>query len=264
MAPHRLGVLGWPVAHSLSPVMHEAAYRALGLRDWTYQKLPVPPDVFDETVRALEGAGFVGANVTIPHKEAALRVADEASHAAREIGAANTLTLSGGRVVAENTDAPGLLATLERAGRRVPASALVLGAGGSARAVVWALVNSGVGDVQLWNRTAERARALTDQLGGRAVKEPEQAELVVNCTAIGLAGDDDGFAGLARAPEEYAWACVVDLVYREGETGLVARARERGLATVDGREILVAQGALSFERWTGREAPVDAMRAAVT
>ncbi len=114
----RLGVLGWPVAHSRSPAMHQAAYAALGLDGWRYQRLPVPPEAFEETVRALPRAGFAGANVTIPHKEAALAVADTATERARKIGAANTLTFGGdGSIEADNTDAPGLLAALGDAER---------------------------------------------------------------------------------------------------------------------------------------------------
>ena len=169
----RLGVCGWPVAHSRSPAMHEAALAAVGLEGWSYQQLPLPPELFAETVRALPAAGFRGVNVTIPHKQAALALADTASDAAREIGAANTLTFErDGAINADNTDAPGLIAALgerwDPAGRRV----LVLGAGGAARAAVWALLQAGAADVAVWNRTAERARALAGELGGRAVEEP--------------------------------------------------------------------------------------------
>src|SRR5271169_2150023 len=115
MTPRRLGVLGWPVAHSRSPAMHNAALQALGMEDWRYQALPVPRELFAETVRALGQAGFIGANVTIPHKQAALAMADQASDAARAIGAANTLTFApDGTIAAENTDAPGLIAALEQ------------------------------------------------------------------------------------------------------------------------------------------------------
>ncbi|HEY2217273.1 MAG TPA: shikimate dehydrogenase, partial [Solirubrobacteraceae bacterium] len=158
-ARHRLGVLGWPVAHSRSPAIHNAALRELGMGDWRYQLLPVPPELFAPTTRALGGSGFVGANVTIPHKQAALALADEASGAARAIGAANTLTFAqDGSIAAENTDAPGLIEVIQATltGKR----ALVLGAGGSARAVVWALREAGVAELSIWNRTAERAQAL--------------------------------------------------------------------------------------------------------
>jgi shikimate dehydrogenase len=256
----RLGVLGHPVAHSRSPAMHEAAYRALGLEDWRYQLLPVPPELFEETVRALPGAGFLGANVTIPHKEAALALSDEATAAARAIGAANTLTFSpDGAIHVENTDAPGLIAALPEspAGR----SALVLGAGGSARAVVWALIDAGAAEVRVWNRTPERAEALTAEIGGIPVREAAPADLLVNCTAVGLEQPSQTFKELpipAEAISDYRW--VVDLVYTEGETALVSAALAAGATVIDGLEILVRQGALSFERWTGQPAPLDAMR----
>jgi shikimate dehydrogenase len=256
----RAGVLGWPVRHSRSPAIHEAAYAALGIADWRYQLLPVPPELLEETVRALPAAGFAGANVTIPHKEAALALADRADDSAREIGAANTLTFAGGEIEAENTDAPGLLAALGRDVRG--ARALVLGAGGSARAAVWALREAGA-EVTVWNRTAERGRAVANELAVQATDAPTDADLVVNCTPIGLRPEDDPFASLPLREDDLP-ECVVDLAYGpNGETRLVATARAAGRTTVDGLEVLVRQGALSFERWTGREAPLDAMRAAV-
>ena len=246
--PKRFGVLGWPVRHSRSPAMHRAAYEALGLNDWRYQHLPVPPDLFAETVRALPRAGFAGANVTIPHKEEALRSADAATERAAEIGAANTLTFGDdGTIHADNTDAPGFLAALGEP----PQSALVLGAGGSARAVVWALTRAGT-DVAVLARTRARAEVL----GVRTVDAPVPAECLVNCTPVGL--DDPG--AVPAAPEGYP--LVVDLVYGDGDTALVRRARAAGARTVDGLEILVRQGALSLEAWTGREAPLAAMRRA--
>jgi shikimate dehydrogenase len=245
----RYGVLGWPVGHSRSPAM----MRAAGLE--RYQRLPVAPAVFADTVRALGAAGFRGANVTIPHKEAALAVATSASDVAREIGAANTLTFgAGGAIHADNTDAPGLLAALGRA----PASALVLGAGGSARAAVWALRRAGA-DVSIWNRTPARAEGL----GARVVATPVAAEVLVNCTSVGLDNLSNPFMDLALDADALVdYATVVDLVYRAGGTALIREADERGIATVDGLEILVRQGALSFTLWTGLAAPQDAMRAA--
>jgi shikimate dehydrogenase len=237
--------------------MQGAALAALGLDGWRYSLLPVPPDLFAETVRALPAAGFVGANVTVPHKEAALALADRATGAAREIGAANTLTFApDGAVEAENTDAPGLLDALARpvAGER----ALVLGAGGSARAAVWALREAGA-DVAVCNRTAARARALARDLGVRAVERAKPADLLVNCTTVGL-------HDAAAAPIDLAalagFGTVVDLVYRAGGTALVNAARAAGLPTVDGLEILVRQGARSLTIWTGLQAPLEAMRLA--
>jgi shikimate dehydrogenase len=256
----RLGVLGWPVAHSRSPAMHNAALRAVGLERWRYQRLPVAPELFAETVRALPGAGFVGANVTIPHKEAALVLADEATPAARAIGAANTLTFGAdGAIAADNTDAPGLLAAL---GDRTPRSALILGAGGSARAAAYALAQAGA-TVAVWNRTPERARVLADELGVEAVAAPVAAEVLVNCTSVGLTDPSSTFKELpVKADSVGEYACVVDLVYRTGGTVLAQEARRRGSQVIDGLEILVRQGALSFEGWTGRAAPVQVMREA--
>ncbi len=284
----RLGVLGWPVAHSRSPAVHDAALRELGLAEWHYQRLPVPPELFEETVRALPGAGFAGANVTIPHKQAALALADSASAAAREIGAANTLTFDpAGGIAAENTDAPGLIAAMERAGRSPRGlTAMVLGAGGSARAVVWALRAAGAREVSVWNRTATRAEELGRSLGVRTVALPERADILINCTSVGLTrmveGPGSPASGRLRHPlvrpasdvesglnllglthdliGESSY--VIDLVYREGSTPLLAAARERGVPTLDGLEVLVAQGALSLELWTGRPAPIEVMRRA--
>lgn len=258
----RLGVCGWPVAHSRSPAMHNAALAAAGLEGWRYQLLPLPPELFAETVRALPAAGFRGVNVTIPHKEAALAVADTASEAAREIGAANTLTFErDGAIAADNTDAPGLLDVLgDVAGR----TALVLGAGGAGRAAVWALLHAGAADVAVWNRTHERAVALASALGGHAVEHPGRAQIVVNCTSVGLADPDATFKALPlQADSLDAGSCVVDMVYREGGTRLLEAARTRGADVIDGLEILIAQGAASFERWTGQAAPRAAMREAV-
>ena len=261
--------------------MHNAALAALGLRGWRYQLLPVPPGLFADTVRALGGAGFLGANVTIPHKQAAFELADSASEAARAIGAVNTLTFArDGAIAAENTDAPGLIAALPRPARG--ARALVLGAGGSARAAVWALREEGAGEVLVWNRTAERALALARELSVRAVARPEPADLLVNCTAVGL---EPAPASRERAPSaapeaavqpsakdaaalnqlgltfdqvgEYPY--VVDMAYSAASTALLRAARAHHARVVDGLEVLVAQGARSLEMWTGREAPRQLM-----
>ncbi|HEU4978973.1 MAG TPA: shikimate dehydrogenase [Solirubrobacteraceae bacterium] len=257
----RLGVLGWPVAHSRSPAMQNAALAAAGLDGWRYQALPVPPAAFAETVRALEPAGFRGANVTIPHKEAALALATEASATARAIGAANTLTFEDGAIRAENTDAPGLIAALPESPRAK--SALVLGAGGSARAVVWALREAGAAEIRVWNRTPARAAALAIAFGVRETAVLTRADLLVNCTSAGLRHPSTTFKDLPlRADALSEYACVVDLVYRPGGTELLRAARDAGAAVVDGLEILVRQGALSFELWTGSPAPIEAMREA--
>ncbi|MCW3028766.1 MAG: aroE [Solirubrobacterales bacterium] len=264
----RLGVLGWPVAHSRSPAIHNAALAHLAMEGWRYQRLPVPPELFEATTRALGPAGFLGANVTIPHKHAALALADTASEAALEIGAANTLTFAAdGKIAAENTDAPGLIAALGRSPRGM--RALVLGAGGSARAAAWALREEGASEVLVWNRTPERAQALASDLGVRAVAAPEAADLLVNCTAVGLeplersATEPEALNQLGLVFDQVGeYSYVVDLVYSEGSTPLLAAARAQGVPTVDGLDVLVAQGALSFELWTGREPPIEVMRRA--
>ncbi len=263
---NRLGVLGWPVAHSLSPRIQNAALHAAGLRDWYYQLLPVPPELLRETVAGLPEAGFRGANVTIPHKEAVLALATHPSPRATAIGAANTLIFGdGGEVRADNTDAPALIASLPQS--VAGANALVLGAGGSARAAAWALRDAGAASVRIWNRTEERAVRLADELGVTAVTTAQVrsgpgADVLVNCTAVGLRGVPT-MDGLPIGERELdGAACVVDLVYRPDETALVRAARTRGIAVVDGLEILIGQGALSFELFTRVRASVAAMRTA--
>ena len=261
--PTRLGVLGWPVGHSRSPAMHNAALAAVGLTVWRYQLLPVPPVLFAETVRALPAAGFRGANVTIPHKQAALALADRPTERASAIGAANTLLFGpDGGVTADNTDAPGLLASLpfSVAGR----SALVLGAGGSARAAVWALLDAGAGPVFVWNRTAARADQLCAEIGGTPVRDAREADLLIQCTSTGLDAPDWTFNHIpVTADGLHRYECVVDFVYTDpahAGTALVEAARARSIPAIDGFELLVAQGALAFEQFTGRPAPVELMR----
>jgi shikimate dehydrogenase len=240
--------------------MHNAALRALGLTDWRYQLLPVPPERFAETVRALPRLDFRGINVTIPHKEAALAVADEATETARAVGAANTLTFENDRIHADNTDVTGFLSALPQS--VYDKDALVLGAGGSARAVLYALRQAGARSIHVWNRTEARARALAREF--KALPGLAPAEIIVNCTAVGLPDPESTFKALPlRADEVGAGHLVVDLVYRPGGTVLLNTAKAGGAAVAGGLEILVAQGAASLERWTGRTAPVEAMREAV-
>jgi shikimate dehydrogenase len=234
--------------------MMNAAFAALGL-DWRYVKLPVPPERFEETARALPGSGYRGANVTIPHKLAAHALADELTPAAAAIGAANTLSFEEGGVLADNTDAGGLLDALgeDPRGR----TALVLGAGGAGRAAVWALREAGA-EVAVWNRTPERARALAAEFGVEHAARPDRAvDVLVNATSLGLRGED-----LPAELEPEPAALVADLVYGAEPTALCRWAEAAGARVVDGLEILVRQGARSLERWTGRPAPLDVMRQA--
>jgi shikimate dehydrogenase len=259
----RLGVLGWPVAHSRSPAMHNAAFAAVGLADWRYQLLPVPPELFEQTVRALAGAGFRGANVTIPHKASALALADEASERARAIGAANTLLFEpDGWIVADNTDAPSLIRALPFP--MTDRTAMVLGAGGTARAAVWALRDAGAREVHIWNRTPARAEQLSAEFGAVVVAAPVAADVLVHCTSSGLNGHSSVFKQVPlNADDVHGYQCVVDFVYTNEGTELVRTARGRGVCAIDGLTLLVGQGALSFERFTGHPAPVAVMESAV-
>jgi shikimate dehydrogenase len=263
VARTRLGVLGWPVAHSRSPAIQNAALAACGLGGWRYQLLPVPPELFEETVRALPGAGFRGANVTVPHKEHALRLADRASDGSAAIGAANTLLFEGDSTIsADNTDAPAIVRSLPFPAAGL--SALVLGAGGSARAAVWALLDAGAREVRVWNRTPERAERLCAELGGIPVRTADPADLLVHCTASGLDASRPMFTDLPlRADQVCRYRCVVDLVYTDSDTPLVQAARAQHVPAVDGLTVLVGQGALAFELFTGVPGPVDVMFAAV-
>jgi shikimate dehydrogenase len=249
------GVLGFPVGHSRSPAMMNAAFADVGL-DWRYFHLPVPPERFAETARALPGSGYRGANVTLPHKLGAHDLADELTEAAAAIGAVNTLSFEeDGRIGGDNTDAGGLLDAL---GEERPATALVLGAGGAARAAAWALREAGA-EVTVWNRSGDKARRLAGERGVGHADRPGPADLLVNATPVGLSADDS----LDDLPLVET-ATVVDLVYGPDPTPLVRWAKARGARVVDGLEILVRQGALSFERWTGRRAPVEVMRRATS
>jgi shikimate dehydrogenase len=268
----RLAVLGHPVSHSRSPAMQNAALEALGLGgEWSYEAIDVEPEKFSELTRELPGQGFVGVNVTIPHKEAALALADEASEAAGQICAANTLSFRGGGIRADNTDATGLIAALP--GPVEGLKALVLGAGGSARAAAWALAEQR-GSVSVWNRTPERADELVRDLARPGSGTPQGHlmpvsadqvrangyELIVNCTAIGMA-DEDPFEHLPLDADRFnADIVLVDLVYAGSESRLVREARERQATAIEGLEVLVRQGAESLRIWTGREPPLDVMR----
>lgn len=246
--------------------MQNAALLATGLgTDWRYQLLPVPPERFAETVRALPAAGFRGVNVTIPHKEAALALATDASPRASAIGAANTLLFEPDeRIWAENTDAPALVQALAQHVDIEGASALVLGAGGSARAAVWALIDAGARQVLIWNRSPERAEELAGELGAHAVGEPlQEVELLINCTPVGMRAADT-LETLPWRPDQLdRYSAVADFVYRKGETPLIRAARSRGVPAIDGLELLIGQGAIAFELFTGKPAPTDAMRSAL-
>jgi shikimate dehydrogenase len=272
-----VAVLGHPVGHSRSPAMHNRAFAELGM-DWKYEAIDVEPERFADTVGELAGRGFAGVNVTIPHKLRALELATRASDTARAVGAANTLRLGPEERFADNTDVAGFLAALRGQAPEAPAGlrALVLGAGGAARAVVYALLAEGAAVVEVWNRHPERAAELvvdlephasSTALRASATPEPQAADLIVNATSVGMrhphesAGTLASFKDLPLVADVLGnWQVMVDLVYRDDETALAQAARARGVRFVDGLEVLVQQGAASFELWTGRPAPLEAMR----
>ena len=234
--------------------MMNAAFGELGL-DWLYLKLPVPPERFEQTVRALAGSGYRGANVTIPHKLAAHDLADELSDAAGAIGAVNTLSFQeDGRIAGDNTDAGGLL---DAVGEPLTGTALVMGAGGAARAAAWALAQAGA-EVTVWSRDPDHAAELATELSVDHSERPGPSELLVNATSAGLR-PGDSLDGLPLVDARV----VVDLVYGAEPTPVVRWAEERGARVVDGLEVLVRQGARSLAIWTGEEPPVETMRRAV-
>lgn len=271
-APQRVGLIGWPVEHSVSPAMHNAAFQALGL-DWWYTLLPTPPGEIASTLAQLRGQRYRGANVTVPHKEAVMAFLDEAESSARSIGAVNTVVVREGRLLGYNTDAPGFLAALQAAGFEPKGSrALVLGAGGAARAVVYALVQAGT-IIVLFNRTPQRALELVYHAQGMGGSvswtasldslEPELADfnLLVNATPVGMWPQDNVSPWPEALPMPSHWT-VFDLVYNPAQTRLLAQARAAGATAIGGLEMLVQQGALAFELWTGQFPPLDVMRAA--
>lgn len=262
-------LLAHPAGHSISPAMHAAAFAALGL-EHRYRAVDVAPARLAEAVARLREPCMLGANVTIPHKEAVLALMDSLTPAARAIGAVNTVVPVGRALEGDNTDAEGFLAALtERGIDPVGADCVVLGAGGAARAVVWALAGVGA-RVQIHNRNEARARALQDAMvpfGCVSLLESGQREhavrgcaLLVNTTSVGMQG------ATAGSPLPEGWlperGAVVDLVYRPPQTLLLQRARAAGLETQNGLPMLVHQGAASFRRWLELDPPVGVMRAA--
>lgn len=255
------GVLGWPVAHSLSPRLHGYWLQRYGI-DGAYVPLPVRPADLDSALRALVALGFAGGNVTVPHKEAAVRVVDALTPAARRIGAVNTLIVGAdGALTGDNTDAFGFLENLKAAGIAPVAGlgcAVVIGAGGAARAVVAGLVDAGIGAIRLVNRSRGRADALAAAIGGPITVVAwaqrnhvlADAGLVVNTTTLGMTGSEPLDLALdAVAPE----AVVTDLVYAPLITPLLAAASARGLRTVDGLGMLLHQARPGFRAWFGRD-----------
>ena len=256
--PRAACLIGWPAAHSRSPLIHHYWLRTLGI-EGGYNIEAVPPEGLAEFVLHLSTHGFVGANVTIPHKERALALT-RPDERARAVGAANTLWYEGGELRSTNTDIEGFINNLDACAPGWDAAtdeALVLGAGGSSRAVVFGLIERGVKRVHLANRTIERARALADQFGARVHPVSWQTiddllpgvDLLVNTTSLGMHGQPALEIDVGRLPPH---AVVADLVYVPLETPLLAAARARGLKTADGLGMLLHQAVRGFELWFGQ------------
>lgn len=270
--PPLAGVMGWPIEQSKSPLIFAHWFSETGVAG-SYTRLAVAPDDFADVFRNLYKSGFRGVNVTIPHKLMALALADEVSAAARAIGAANTVSFGAdGRVFADNTDGYGFIENLrEGAPAWDPAAgpALVLGAGGAARAVIHALLQAGAPVIRLANRTEKRTEALAAHFGPRievtdwAARDTatDDTATIVNTTSLGMTGNPPLSLSLTDVP---ATALVTDIVYAPLETPLLAAARARGLATVDGLGMLLHQARPGFRAWFGAEVAVTpALRRAV-
>ena len=254
----RAGVCGWPVAHSRSPLIHGYWLRTLGI-EGAYERFAVPPGAFPAFAASIGRDRLVGANVTVPHKEAAFAACDRLAADARGSGAVNTLWRENGALCGDNTDVAGFLANLDAGApdwRRETGTAVVLGAGGAACAIVYALLSRGLERVAIVNRTAGRAEALAARFGRGATAAPwrelpqwlEKADLLVNTTTLGMAGH--GALAIDLAPMKKT-AVVADIVYIPLATPLIEAARRRDLRAVEGLGMLLHQAAPGFERWFG-------------
>jgi len=265
------GIFGWPARHSLSPAMHNAAFRALDL-PCRYEAFEVAPSHLPDAVRAIRALGLGGVNVTIPHKQTVIPLLDAIDPRAGRIGAVNTIAVVGGRLLGHNTDGEGFLRSLLEAGvDPVARPVVLLGAGGAALGVADALLDRGVSDLALWARSPEKivpvaARLASAHPAARITTAaltaplPTASVLLINATPLGMKPEDP----LPCAVESIGSASVVaDLVYRPEETSLLAAAKRRGATIVPGLGMLLHQGALAFEIWTHQPAPVAVMRAAL-
>jgi shikimate dehydrogenase len=265
-ATRTLGVIGWPVTHSLSPAIHNAAFASLGL-DWAYVPLPVRPGRLAPAVAALRDLGFAGANVTMPHKTEASQLVDRRSEHAERLQAVNTIVVGEDELAGHNTDAPGFERFVRQdvgfdaAGSRV----LLYGGGGAARACALALARAGAAEIVVALRDPSRDEAIRGAAGGFSADIRSipfdgatgvSADLVVNATPVGLAGEQLPLPQLG--PEQV----VIDLIYHPPVTPLLAHARGAGAVAFGGLGLLLEQAALSFEIWTGQVAPLEVMSAA--
>jgi len=263
------GIFGYPVKHSLSPLMQNAAFREAGI-DAVYVPFEVEPENLKEAVDGVRALGIKGLNVTVPHKERIVEHLDYLSEEAELLGAVNTVKNENGELTGYNTDAEGFLRSLIEEGVELEGKkALMFGAGGAARAVGYALLKGGVSFLYIVNRNFQRAREVGELLGKRGnvlvfpLKEStvetllKEVDLIVNTTSVGMKPEDPHLFDYSKTPEGIT---VVDIIYNPPETPLLKAAKERGCKTVNGLGMLVHQGAVAFEIWTGKTAPVETMR----
>lgn len=262
MQPKRVGVIGWPIEHSLSPPMHNAAFKALGMdAEWSYDKNAIPPDILRKSIKEFMIHGYIGLNVTIPFKQEVIKFT-RADDVAKRVGAANTLILP--RNTSTNTDVAGLIDDL-KSYDLVPADmkVVILGAGGAARAALYGLVQEGA-TVAVVNRTPASAFAMIRDMELEAsVKTHEEAlawgaDLIINATPVGMHPHPENSPWQENLPMPDN-AVIYDMIYRPSKTRLMQTAEDQGLRTIGGLGMLVRQGAKSFEIWTERDAPIDVM-----
>ncbi len=268
-----MGIFGYPIVHSLSPVLHNAAFAKLGL-DFVYLPFPVKPQGLEDAVKAIKSLNMVGVNVTIPHKGKVLDYLNEVDHQARMMRAVNTILHQNGRLIGYNTDGEGFLESLRREGEFDPQGkcAFLIGAGGAAGAISFALVKAGVKSIILTNRTLEKAKILLERLKEQANNEckfslmnfsqrnspgtMDKVDLFINATSVGMCVGDPLLINPALFPPDIF---VYDVVYHR-KTELLKEAEGRNLASLGGMGMLIYQGALSFKIWTGQKAPINEMR----
>ena len=271
-----VGVIGQPVRHSLSPPMQNAALETLGL-NWVYVPFEVPAERVREAIRALTALGIVGLNVTVPHKEAVAELVDERDETAGVLGAVNTVWNDDGTLRGYNTDGEGFLRSLREAGERAEGKRVVLiGAGGAARSVAYAVAREGAARLVIVNRTPARGEQIARLVAAHTGLQPavlplegpqteqavREAELVIHSTPRGMHPHSDE-PPVIPTQWLHEGQCVCDLVYRPRETTLLRAARAQNARTIDGTGMLVHQGAITLERWTGLPAPAEVMRQAL-
>jgi shikimate dehydrogenase len=274
----RLGIIGYPIGHSISPIFQQAALDHLGI-DATYEKWEVTPEGVGDFVNGLRAPGSLGINITVPHKQAVIPFLDEVDEWAAAAGAVNTIVNHDGHLSGHNTDGPGFLRALlvETGYDPKGTRALVLGAGGAARGILLALARSGVDSMVIANRTLERAETLAKLASDNGVKSEaislsgdllteaaSGADLIINCTTMGMSHGPDEHGSPISAAQIPATAIVNDVVYTPLLTPLLKEAAAAGATALGGLHMLVYQGVLSFQMWTGQDAPVDVMLAAAT